>query len=166
MVPRNLLPAAYPYYLVAGGWAVCPALATDMDVFVLVGPNADLQTVRQEILDHLKTEAFDHTEQDETREFQGYEGLVGIGKVATVDLFPSTVIHIMVANTTRYEDVLGSFDLSTCMVGITESGQVVKGDYWTPPTMLPTVLKDTPSTPARRAKYIERFNLKENAIGI
>lgn len=157
MIPKNLLPEAHNEYVVAGGWAVCPALATDMDLFILAGPHADLPEVRQEVINHLKVEGFDFTEQEEMREFIGYDGLVGIGKVAKVDTGTGKEIHILIASTTRVEDVLGSFDLSVCMVGITNTGRVVTDNCWTPPTAPIAVTKHTPTTDARLAKYVERF---------
>lgn len=163
MIPRNLLPDTsdtYDRYLIAGGWAVCPALADDRDLFILAGPSADLQEIRQEVLDHLKAEGFEFTEEQETREFIGYDGLVGIGKVAKVQFENGQDIHVLVASTKIPQEVLNSFDLSICMVGITQDGTLVKSEYWTPPTELPTVMKDTPTTSVRCNKYVERFNLR------
>jgi len=69
MLPANLLPEPYQSTaFIAGGWAACPSLATDMDVWVPVPsphvskpePNdirvlVHLHKVREEILKHLKT---------------------------------------------------------------------------------------------------------------
>lgn len=161
MVPKNLLPSD-TRYVVAGGWAICPALATDMDLFVLAGQHADLQEVRQELLDHFKAEGFNYVEEQETREFVGYDGLIGIGKVAKVEsaYMGGKMIHVLVASTTIAEEVLNSFDLSICMVGIMDDGKVITSAYWTPPTERPAVVKDTPTTQARLNKYLERFKLE------
>lgn len=116
---------------------------------------ANMRTLRKcgrEILDHLRAEGFDYEEQDEAREFVGYDGLIGIGKVAKVD-GPGKPIHVLVANTSSPHAVLESFDLSTSMVGITKTGYVVKlENYWTPPFEEPIIIKDTPTTAAREAK--------------
>lgn len=159
MIPHNLLPERLNQWIVAGGWAACPQLATDTDVFVLAGKHVDLLELRQELLDHLKDTGLEFSEESETREFIGYDGLVGIGKVARVWRDDGSVIHILVASTSDPRDVLNSFDLSISMVGIMPDGRVITTNYTTSPVEPIIVVKDTPTTAARLKKYNTRFIL-------
>jgi hypothetical protein len=76
MIPSYLLPEGTPYF-VAGGWAACPALATDMDVWVLSRDPA--ATTRTNVLDHFKPRLFvDEYEEERSDEVAGVRTRMGL----------------------------------------------------------------------------------------
>jgi hypothetical protein len=155
MIPSYLLPEGTPYF-VAGGWAACPALATDMDIWVRSQYPARLRT---EILEHFKEKLF-VDEYEELADARATEEVIPYGdaltiKVATVTL-GSSVFHILVTSGSILE-VLDSFDVSTHQVAITDSGIVVRGHSWTPVTEPPVKLKHTSTTDERMAKIAARY---------
>lgn len=149
---------------VAGGYAVSPALADDIDVFVTVVPSAhpgNLERVKQDILAYLNdqygldtvAEILDATVNHERQDT--YETIFETLKVARV-LLAGITYHVMVT-TGNIGDVLNSFDLSICQVAIDELGAVHKGIDYTTPFEPIVVLKDTPTTYQRMVKYMTRF---------
>lgn len=161
MIPRNLLPEGRNYFI-AGGYAVCPALATDIDVWVQA-EYEDVDEVRVELLRHLKDQGFDYTEQDPAR--HGVDDYPGSTvKVATIDSIVhfGKPIHLLVTNA-GVERVVNSFDLSISQVALTEY-QVILGDSWTPTTSQIHVVRQTRTTDERLAKYRKRFNLHTQDI--
>ena len=169
MIPRLLLPESlYDNAFIAGSYAACPALAKDMDIWV---KSEFLDIARECILRHLTGSAFDKTfgsarvrfettPEDSTQmlrdEYGGISALCTTRKVAQVrDRTTGQLYHIRVTNGS-VDQVLDSFDISTCMVALTQQG-VVTGKYWTPITVTPIVIHDMPSTPARLKKLRERY---------
>ena len=156
LIPKNLLPEGM-HYFIAGGWAACPALATDRDLFVQT--TGDLNDTRAMLLDHMRAQGFDVTEEDEHRDFETSDGYshIPIAKVGKVKQKFNKDIHVLVTSG-DVENVLDTFDLSVSQVAITESGRIVKGTHYTDPTQPIYVVKDTPTTPAREEKYRRRFS--------
>jgi hypothetical protein len=155
MIPSYLLPEGTPYF-VAGGWAACPALATDMDVWVTSDNPARTRT---EILEHFNAKLFaDEYEEERSDEVAGdvdaYSNPLTL-KVARV-LIGQKRFHILVTSG-DISDVLNGFDISTHQVAITDSGTVVRGYHWTPVTEPPIKLKDTPTTNDRLIKIAARY---------
>lgn len=155
MIPSYLLPEGTPYF-VAGGWAACPALATDMDIWVISRTPAPTRT---ELLDHFKMRLFvDEYEEERSDEVEGdvdaYSNPLTL-KVARVSIGQKR-FHILVTSG-DITDVLNGFDISTHQVAITDSGTVVRGYSWTPITEPPVKLKDTPTTDVRMLKIATRY---------
>ena len=155
MIPKNLLPEGL-HYFIAGGWAVCPALATDRDVFVQT--TGDLHDTRAALLDHLRAEGFDVEEEDETRDLVIADGYstIPIAKVAKVKQKFCQDIHLLVTSG-DVMDVLDTFDISTSMVAITDNGKIVRGSDYSAINKPVVKTKDTPTTEERHAKYTARF---------
>lgn len=155
MIPSNLLPEGTQYFI-AGGWAACPALAQDRDLFVQTTDN--LTDTRQRLLNHMRAEGFDVQEEEETRDFVMSDGysVMPIAKVAKVKIRFAQDVHVLVTNGDP-EEVLSTFDLTTSQVAITHRGTVVKGPDYAPITTMPQKVKDTPTTDARLLKYRQRF---------
>ncbi len=170
---RVILPEKYhDKWAIAGGWAACPALAEDMDVWVLGAANVD--TVRAEILACLDETLvlgggklggcgfFNHSYfrvevQDETRTTPGYEiSNVTIRKVAQLTR-ANLSIHLLVTDAPNASDLLLGFDISTHQVAILHDGTVVKGPNWTPINMPPVMLRATSTTPTRMDKIAARY---------
>jgi hypothetical protein len=160
MIPSYLLPEGTRYFI-AGGWAACPALATDRDVWLL---SRDPVETRDAVLKHLDATLFD----DEWKELpdgrvtavDGSEDAYGVDatttlKIATVDLTGQT-IHLLVTSGSILA-VLDTFDISTHQVAISDTGGVVRGRNWTPVTEPPIKLRDTPTTDERMAKIAARY---------
>lgn len=163
MIPSYLLPEDTRYFI-AGGFAACPALASDRNVWIMA---RDPVATRREVLEHLKETLFLDEWQElpdgqteivagsSEEDHYGDGGTALTLKVATVDVTGIT-IHLLVTSGTVF-DVLNTFDVSTHQIAITDSGGVVKGRQWTPITEPPVKLKDTPTTDARMAKIAARY---------
>lgn len=161
MIPYNLLPAKYQKSaFIAGGYAACPALAQDIDVWVTV-PQDELDEPRAAILQHLREHGFVFEEQTDRRIEQttmpaGYEMNIAIRKVAKVSHCRSEQQWHILVTEGDVDQVLGSFDVSTHQVAITPYG-VVCGENWTPTDVWPRRLKDTPTTNDRLRRIALRF---------
>jgi hypothetical protein len=155
---------------VAGGYAAHPAMASDIDVWVM--SPLDLNKVREDLLSHFYTSGMVFEEQQETRSHDitnalcGYEGLnIVVLKVAKVTL-PDVEkpIHVMVTSAVSPVQVLCAFDISTHQIAIDQFGDEVMGPGWTPCYAAPEVLKNTPTTPARLEKITARYaHLRQEA---
>jgi hypothetical protein len=176
VIPANLLPEAYQKsYCVAGGWAACPALAQDMDVWVYGIETSELETVRCELIAHLSAEnakvpyyrrpfyVEQQTEARNTDAREEYESkTVEIRKVAKVEVKLSPrarrkVIHLLVTDARNPAEILDGFDVSTHAVAIDYSGAVWKGIGFTAPHIPPVALLMNEKTPARMRKIALRF---------
>ncbi len=139
---QAILPKKYhDKWVIAGGWAACPALASDMDVWVL-GID-DIDVVREELLAHTGTSSGVFVGrylvvqvQDEIRTAPGYEiENVLIRKVAKLTAV-NLSIHLLVTDAPSPAELLMGFDISTHQVAILHNGIVVKGPNWTPTNVL------------------------------
>lgn len=161
MIPKGLLPPDYmDCAFIAGGYAACPPLARDIDLWVMVNPSQSLAAVREEILAWLESELWPYEVQDDRRlrplgtTAEGYDIIAT--KVAVVkSLHMSHPIHIMLVDRSPRE-LLETFDISTHQVAIV-FGNVIKGSGWTPITEPPRQLKDSPTTAARMEKIAQRY---------
>lgn len=139
-------------WCIAGGYAACPALAGDQDVwffnvpdFELVAAVAKLQNEYPQI----------YAEPNPRIELMGKspEGYpMGVLKVGVLDNR-----HLLVTSASTIEDILKSFDISTHQCAISSDGEFIKGPNWSPIWTPPETLKDTPTTPARVAKMVARY---------
>lgn len=186
MIPKNLLPEAYrESYCVAGGWAACPALAQDMDVWVYAVPFEALELARTELLEHLEAEntkgayykrpfyVVPETQVENHRGTDQYEGVnVQILKVGRVEVRRESArlhkerkeIHLLVTDAHSPGEILQGFDVSTHAVAIDWNGIIWTHPAWTPPQMEPTVLMENEKTPVRMAKIRARFGHPEPII--
>lgn len=160
MIPKSIV---IDYrYVVAGGWAACPALATDRDVWVMCPANEDPGEVRAKLLQNLSEGEYryDYTEEDEDRlDLQGYTGLYQVLKVAKIrmDAWGGQDIHLLVTTADSALELVDAFDVSTHAVAIYDDGKIVRGTQWTPITEPPVMLRDTPTTAKRMAKIARRY---------
>lgn len=155
MIPNDLLPPGTRAFI-AGGYAACPALATDMDVWVQVYSEGEIEPMRARLLDHFRTSAIPYTEETGTNENYGLDTRRTVtAKCAKV--YRRIPIHVLVT-TGGVAAVLDSFDISTHMVALTPWG-VQRGADYTPITETPRVLRQTPTTPARLLKICTRYGL-------
>lgn len=160
MIPKGLLPEPYAANaFIAGGYAACPALAQDMDVWVL-SPNPE-QT-RLEILGYLKGSPYHRgvVEQSDVESAQSdlYEHECTILKVAEVHVRGfEPPIHIVVADAKNVLEILDGFDVSTHQVAITPAEGIVRGPHWTPVNEPPVAFKANINTPKRMERITARF---------
>lgn len=165
---NNFLPLAFANrWVIAGEWAACPALAEDMDVWVL---NHDPINARQAILTFLAMTPwrnFRYTEESlsSTLEPSGrYEGVdIRIEKVAelvwTGDGLPPKPIHLVVTDAPCPEALISAFDISTHAVAIGPMGQVYTHEEFTHPGEAMRLLRANVNTPTRVDRICARFGL-------
>lgn len=158
MIEKHLLPEGERYFI-AGGFAACPALANDVDVWVESSYyNPELS--RKKLLEHLMlTYGVLNITVEETGETCAYSDIgesFQTMKVASLRGDNGVRYHIMVT-TGDVLQVLHGFDISTHQVAITSEGVVVTGDDFTKTSEPPRVLRDTPSTPERLIKITQRY---------
>lgn len=174
MFPKNLLPEQFrESWCIAGGWAACPALASDMDVWVFGVATDKLAEVRQQLLDHLAAERkakrmYYFEEGVETREVEGYDHPNQVQKVAEIFApFPAKKIHLMVTDASAPGEIIAGFDISTHAVAITHTGFIYQSADYTAPHVRPYQLKATKTTTDRMAKICKRFGhpVPEVAVG-
>ena len=163
MIPAGLIPNIYRNsWCVAGGWAACPSLAGDKDVWIMdPNPLDGLLGMRKAMLDHLKDEGFTFTEEGQEQNQHGYPPSFGIIKIAAItEPDASHPIHLLGTLISDPLSLIGTFDISTHQIAITHDGNVVKGSDWTPINQPPRVIsvnQGKPTTPARMSKLIDRY---------
>ena len=158
--PKDLtLPGLIPpgrHWFIAGGYAACPALAGDIDIWILAHAE-DLAAVRDAVLAHLKAIPIWVNEEDATEVGTGYDEMpLHTRKVGRMFLFGKHV-HLMVTDATSPLEVLQNFDISTHHVAILPTGNVIEGPYFTPPHVPPRQLMQTSRTRERMVKICTRF---------
>lgn len=155
MIPPCLIPKGLRW-CVAGGYAACPALARDVDVWVYGIKGDVLESRRDEIAGHIRTTGYTFLVSDETRQAPTYEhDTVTILKVGTVE--EVTPIHIMVTDAMTPMMILEGFDVSTHAVAIMPDGIVVTHPRWTAPHLPPREIRINEKTPDRMARIAARF---------
>lgn len=174
MIPSNLLPSDVKQWCIAGGWAACPAMASDQDVWVFGIDTSELDRRRSELLAHLGREfpLIYVSPQEETTE-QDYDGInIIIKKVAVIShagLFGGTPkkTHLMVTDAPSPLGILVGFDVSTHQLAIMPDGGIVRGPAWTSIDEQPLELLHNAKTPERMRKICERYGhpYKETAVG-
>lgn len=140
---------------IAGGWAACPSLATDIDVWVL-SPRANLYTLKGELLTYLATTHLNVemlTDQPTKAEY------ANTLKVAVINRHFKQNIHLLVSDAQMIEQVLENFDISTHAVALGPDGEVHRSTFWTSVAEEPVVNKMTPTTPERLVKIKTRYGL-------
>ena len=162
MIPSNLLPANTDWFI-AGGYAACPALASDRDVWV-TAETSDMDATRERILAHLETE-FEKWQIVVLEPSQRQEGTYALSlKVARV-ITPGVPCEIIVTDAENAHALIDGFDVSTHQIAILPNGMVVKGALWTSITERPIKLRDSDTTDARMVKIATRYgHVKETAI--
>ncbi len=157
----NLLPKGTTAFI-AGGFAACPALAADVDVWVQVLNPEDLLSMRTALLNHFRTTG-PHVVIEEPQPPTGvcldmddpdhYYGVqtVKVARITGVGL----PIHVMVT-TGSVTEVLDGFDVTTHMIAITDRG-IKRGTFWTPLTCRPAAVNPNSGTPARLKKIAKRY---------
>lgn len=157
---------------VAGGYAVAPALTSDMDIWLVIDQKEDLERVKQHVITYLEdrygldrvTRETSAAEEGEWALLDEYEthprGFFTL-KVAKVRVTKSFSWHIMVT-TGGVHDVINAFDLSTSQVAIDDRGVVFRGDDYTEPRHAVYVTAPqhrSVTTRDRLLKYMERFDI-------
>lgn len=184
MLPVNLLPAPYTYTaFIAGGFAACPALAEDVDVWCpvdLVADDSDpfglVWNERDRVVEYLRREfgaAFvEHDGIGSRRDtvptppnqqrgrlvstHEGYYLPIPIRRAGAVTIPGCSLPYHIILVGGDIDDVLSSFDITTHMVALTRKGVVV-GEHYTPPFEEPRVITKKFTTEARMTKIRARY---------
>lgn len=176
MIPAGLLPPNTPWFI-AGGYAACPALANDIDVWVCE-PVADLEETRVRLLVHLEQfvaarnpgPGFAYLSPYKRWRVAAEQGVstaplydqdhIDIRKVAVVlapDHAKVKPIHVIVTNAPDAGSILSGFDISTHAVAIDHTGRVWRHNLWTAPHQPPAVIRTNPKTQERLDRICQRF---------
>jgi hypothetical protein len=163
-------------WMLAGGWAACPTLASDRDVWVFGLQADELESERHSLLDTLRLNVkspYVMEEQNDIQTGRGYEGVeITIRKVCVIDTrrkdgdtfndcrdgsLRIQPIHLMVTDAPSPIAVLMNFDVSTHAVAIMPEGQIHLHPMWTPVNEQPRVLLNNSNTPERMTRITARF---------
>jgi hypothetical protein len=161
MYPKGILaPHREGNAFIAGGYAACPALAGDLDLWVWVDERKEsLSHAREQILLWLEAELWPYEAQGGLQQVtndQNPNYPVQSMKVALVrSPYWSHPVQIIVT-TADPNALLETFDISTHQIAIV-FGNVIKGSGWTPITETPRILRMTPTTPERLERIAARY---------
>lgn len=155
MFPKTLLPED-TRFCIAGGYAACPALAKDIDVWVYGVSEAELQERRAELISHLALNGYTLQTEDcldvPQPQYEHTRTTLKVGVVTKGAGLPcGKPVHVMVTSAETIRDILDGFDVSTHAVAIGSNGYVVKHPEWTPPHEMPALMT------SRNEKSIERM---------
>ncbi len=181
MIPHNLFPAGTKW-CIAGGYAACPALATDIDVWVY-----DVKEIARGDIGYRRAELIAYVEQwvasqninrpiwperryrfetqEQTETMMAYDQLVNHIEKVGVLYSPRSAgvkpIHLMV--TTAYDpgSLISGFDVSTHAVAIDHDGRLWKHALWTAPHQPPAVIQVNAKTQERYQRICKRFGHPE-----
>jgi hypothetical protein len=188
MIPRPLLDAiSGSKWCVAGGYAACPALSADIDLWIYDIPKDDLLDERDHFTELLKTVTdglnvnrplwaekrygFVREEgQEQTEIYDQIENLIEkIGVFTTPRVafknngnFSSASVkvkpvHIMVTTAPDPGSLISGFDISTHAVAIDFTGRVWTHAQFTGPHQKPAVIRVGTNTQARLDRVCKRF---------
>lgn len=150
----------YPW-CIAGGFAACPNMARDCDVWVY-NVNQDSMSgvglrVRQDVLNRLRDLGIDFVEEENTpnqpHDFYDLGSGILCWKVASL----KDGRHIILTTAETILDLLDNFDVSTHQVALSSDGELVRGRQFTPLTVAPRQLRQGTMTDARMQKIERRY---------
>lgn len=147
-------------WCIAGGYAACPQLAGDMDVWVLAGKRPYMQGLEQ-LAQRMLAANPDVVPFVATGGAHPYSFDPGCRVYEVGHLLARATgmanRHIMVTELDSIEALLDCFDVSTHQCALDENGDFIKGRQWTPLNVAPVKLFDTPNTEARMEKIRQRY---------
>lgn len=170
VISSGLLTRYGDNWFVAGGYAADPKLATDIDLWITVEDTEQAADEHARLQQWLADAGFQFEPQDmqalpqlvdtNRKDNYGATEFVVVYKVAVITswrgVWFSKPVHLLLTTAT-VQEVLTSFDISTHAVALLPNGQFVYGEHWTPKTVDPVILRDTPTTPARFVKIKARY---------
>lgn len=156
----DLIPAGLDW-CIAGGYAACPALARDIDVWIYNIASEDLESQRDLLAQELsRVYRCAFVPSTETRASSSYlQDKISILKVGEV--IQRKPIHLIVTDAGRPMDILCGFDVSTHAVATLPNGDVVVHPLYTHPGQPPIALASNEKTPERLARIAARFGHSE-----
>lgn len=156
-ITNTILAGQHPW-CIAGGYAACPALATDCDVWVYGVDDGPFE--REKILWRLRSQVapciveFVEESNDTEASTNMYGGdYIYSWKVAQL----ADGRQIIVTTAESIQEILAAFDVSTHQVALTPDGELIKGYEWTPITVPPVQIRSTRTTPYRMQKITARY---------
>lgn len=165
MIPKGLLPPdLMDCAFIAGGYAACPPLANDIDLWIYCKSEDQIPDIRDRVLDWLDTQMFEFEPQASAVAPVRYEANFTHKAAIVRSKHLTHPIHILLTHLTP-EQLLETFDISTHQVAIV-FGNVIKGKGWTPVTVPPVELRNTVTTLARMLKLAARYGHARTQGGI
>lgn len=160
----------YPDWFVAGGYAADPVLANDIDIWIQAEDSYAAADNHAKLHEFLAIAGFQFEPMDVGAaprfvdtgrpHAPGETDFVVVFAVATITAWRSIQfskpVHLSITNGTAAE-ILAGFDISTHALALLPNGKFAYSDSWTPKTVDPVILRDTPSTPARFVKISSRY---------
>lgn len=143
-------------WCIAGGYAACPVLAGDMDVWLFGAYKPDMMGLRRMLLaltPNLVPE--DNPPMDSPERYFGAQYTLKVGHIFNVE--NRVARHILLTEAPTIEDLLNGFDISTHQCAYTPDGVFVPGAHWTPLREMPKILRMSAATPARFDKIAARY---------
>ena len=147
--PTNVEIAGGFEWCVAGGWAACPQLVQDQDVWIMVESDT-MMGIRANILS-ANPSIVPEGDGDFEPETYGDLGIfvVKVGRIGDR--------HILLTTAKDIQSILDSFDISTHQCALSSNLEFVRGKNWTPLTVEPVKLRETPTTEDRFIKIRDRY---------
>lgn len=138
-------------WCIAGGYAACPALASDMDVWIYGLHKDVLEPVRGGMLQLFpEIEPENNPPRDSPEAYLGVRYTLKVGRLGDR--------HILVTSAVDVDDLLDGFDISTHACALTSDGRFVKSRNWTPIWEPPRMIfEGGANTPLRMKKLTERY---------
>lgn len=153
-------------WFIAGGYAACPSMARDCDVWVLVS-NGDGREVCESILRTLRRANVDFTEEENDPEVDQEFYDLGDGvlnwRVAKINDTPQPR-HILVTSALNIQQLLDNFDISTHQCALSSDGEFIRGAQWTPLSATPRAFRMGTTTPERLKKIERRYAAFRNGV--
>jgi hypothetical protein len=158
---------AYPYdWCIAGGFAACPDLASDCDVWVYgiptkVGthsPEHPAWTFRQSILWRLQNRNVAFEEEQNNMQFHDWYD-IGDGVLCWKVARLADGRQIILTDADSIDALLDRFDVSTHQVALSSDGEIVRGSHFTPITKPAKMIRDGGNTAQRMQKVQQRYSL-------
>ena len=148
VAPTNADLALGRPWCIAGGWAACPQLASDQNVWIFVKAQRDddehaLDFLRAQRTNMLAMFPAITPESGFMGEGAGDDTVYGDLGIAIIKVGHLGYRHILLTDAQDIPMLLSSFDISTHQCAITSDMEFVAGPQWTSIYVYPHILRDT-----------------------
>lgn len=115
--------------VIAGGYALDPERASDVDLWVLTDGGSDIATTRLRMLYYLRVKNIPHRESAVVFDDEHYPTA---HLVATIDHgFAGKPVQLLVSEKNNAQELVDGFDISTHALAVDRTGKVTVSKHWT-----------------------------------